>query len=165
MAEPSSAETEKVKIGDPMAEVNAPVNSEPESPDSPISDLEDEIRRDEEHHEKRVEREQIKRTQSTATDASVLTRATTGPTRPVVVPKSKSWYNPLRWGKIPSIPEERGVSREYYAGFWSRLTFQWMAPLMNVRLKMNVVVGSLADIITGWLQTATRYERYLDYQS
>ena len=40
--------------------------------------------------------------------------------------------NPLRWGGIPKVPDERLVSREYQAGFFSKLTFQWMTPLMSV---------------------------------
>ncbi|KAJ4300867.1 ATP-binding cassette transporter yor1 [Kalmusia sp. IMI 367209] len=50
----------------------------------------------------------------------------------------KKWYknmNPLRWGEKPSVPETRLPSREYNAGFFSRLTFQWMAPLMTVGYK------------------------------
>lgn len=45
----------------------------------------------------------------------------------------KPWYrkaNPLRWGQIPPIPDERGTSKEATAGFLSRATFQWMAPVM-----------------------------------
>lgn len=50
--------------------------------------------------------------------------------------REKSWLgkmNPLRWGKVPPIPEEPAVSREAAAGFWSLLTFTWMGPLMTVR--------------------------------
>ncbi|KAF2084152.1 ABC multidrug transporter-like protein [Saccharata proteae CBS 121410] len=49
--------------------------------------------------------------------------------------KQKRWYkrlNPLKRGRKPEVPEERQVSREYGAGFWSMLTFNWMAPLMSV---------------------------------
>lgn len=47
----------------------------------------------------------------------------------------KKWYrrlNPLKWGSDPPIPTSRGVSREYNASFFSRLTFEWMSPLMTV---------------------------------
>ncbi|KAL1964629.1 hypothetical protein VTN77DRAFT_6803 [Rasamsonia byssochlamydoides] len=47
--------------------------------------------------------------------------------------KSK-WYrklNPLRLQKIPPVPKERAISREYGANFFSIITFQWMAPLMH----------------------------------
>lgn len=49
----------------------------------------------------------------------------------------KKWYrkiNPLKWGPKPPVPETRLPSREYSAGFFSRVTFQWMAPLMTVRV-------------------------------
>ncbi|KAH8196838.1 hypothetical protein TruAng_009008 [Truncatella angustata] len=150
MADPNRAEAiedEKVKPADPLAEVNEPKSSEPASPISLVGedseDAEDEIRRQAEHPQKRAEREEIKRTQSHATDASVLSRTTTGTSAP---PKSKPWYkqpNPLRWGKIPPIPKERGESREHNAGFWSRLTFQWMAPLMDRRRSADVLTNRL----------------------
>jgi hypothetical protein len=47
----------------------------------------------------------------------------------------KPWYkqpNPLRWGKIPAVPEEKEVCREHNAGFFSALLFHWMGPLMRV---------------------------------
>lgn len=51
--------------------------------------------------------------------------------------RKKRWYkrmNPLKWGAKPPVPETRLPSREYSAGVFSRLTFQWMAPLMTVRV-------------------------------
>ncbi|KAI5461810.1 P-loop containing nucleoside triphosphate hydrolase protein [Mariannaea sp. PMI_226] len=54
---------------------------------------------------------------------------------------SKNWYtdiNPLRWGDIPKVPEEREVSPEYRAGFLSRLTFQWMTGLMTTGYKRRI---------------------------
>ncbi|KAI4139185.1 MAG: hypothetical protein LQ341_004313 [Variospora aurantia] len=47
---------------------------------------------------------------------------------------TKSWYrrlNPLKKRTPPPIPKERVVSREYSAGLLSRLTWQWMAPIMH----------------------------------
>ncbi|KAF2454825.1 P-loop containing nucleoside triphosphate hydrolase protein [Lineolata rhizophorae] len=40
--------------------------------------------------------------------------------------------NPLKRSVRPPVPEERTPSREYKAGFFSQLTFHWMAPLMTV---------------------------------
>ncbi|PYH40482.1 ATP-binding cassette transporter YOR1 [Aspergillus saccharolyticus JOP 1030-1] len=40
-------------------------------------------------------------------------------------------FNPLRLQKIPPVPEERGVCKEYGANFLSRVTFQWVAPLIK----------------------------------
>ncbi|KAK2767541.1 hypothetical protein FQN54_003698 [Arachnomyces sp. PD_36] len=48
-------------------------------------------------------------------------------------PKAK-WYrkiNPLRLRRIPPVPEERQVSKEYGAGFFSVVTFQWMSSIMT----------------------------------
>jgi ATP-binding cassette subfamily C (CFTR/MRP) protein 1 len=45
----------------------------------------------------------------------------------------KTWtLNPLKHRKIPPVPKERIVSREYGASWWSRLTFQWITPIMTV---------------------------------
>jgi hypothetical protein len=95
-----------------------------------------------------VEREEIKlepegrrssldRIRSTATDASATTQATTTlPTHK----KGNKWYhniNPLRWGAVPPLPDERQPCPEHKAGFFSLLTFQWMTPLMTVRDRTN----------------------------
>lgn len=53
-------------------------------------------------------------------------------------PQTRPWYktsNPLRWGRIPPVPDERIVSPEHKAGFLSRLTFGWVTPLMVVSLQ------------------------------
>jgi ATP-binding cassette, subfamily C (CFTR/MRP), member 1 len=39
--------------------------------------------------------------------------------------------NPLKRKNVPPVPKAREVSREYNAGFFSKLYFQWMAPLMD----------------------------------
>ncbi|KAI9149228.1 ABC multidrug transporter [Paramyrothecium foliicola] len=78
-------------------------------------------------------RPELAATKSYATDTS----AATGLTTPAAGEK-KPWYknwNSLRWGDPPPIPEERIVSREYKAGFFSLLTFQWMGPLMSTGYK------------------------------
>jgi hypothetical protein len=80
--------------------------------------------------------------------------------------KKKPWYkkiNPLRWGATPPIPETRRVCREYNASFLSLVYFQWVAPIMSVShttpLKCHVLM------YIGWIQTATRHERYLARKS
>lgn len=75
-------------------------------------------------------KEPLAATKSYATDANVATSA-------AAQRAAKPWYkkmNPMRWGGIPDIPKERIVSREYQAGFFSKLTFYWMNPLMTVSL-------------------------------
>jgi ATP-binding cassette, subfamily C (CFTR/MRP), member 1 len=73
----------------------------------------------------------LQQSKSYATTTSVVSGATESSTEP----QQKPWYknlNPMKWGAPPSVPQERGVSREYMAGFLSLMTFQWMAPLMTV---------------------------------
>ncbi|GKT40843.1 multidrug resistance protein fer6 [Colletotrichum spaethianum] len=112
-----------------------------------------------ESDEKRV-RPELKATKSHATDTSV---ATTAATRRQ--PESKPWYktpNPLKWGGIPPVPEEKIVSREYKAGFFSLLTFQWMAPLMSAGYKRQLEPNDIwavnpdraADVMTDRLKAA-----------
>lgn len=74
-------------------------------------------------------------TKSYATSASAVTRTDSRANAPA---KKKPWYkkiNPLRWGKIPEVPETRGISKEYYAPFLSLVYFQWMQSLMTVGYK------------------------------
>jgi ATP-binding cassette, subfamily C (CFTR/MRP), member 1 len=87
-----------------------------------------------EDHEKRDRQQELRAVQSFATETSAVTRSVTGQTG---TETRKPWYktpNPLRWGAVPPVPEERQKSREHGASFWSVLTFQWMAPLMNVSI-------------------------------
>ncbi|KAK0642289.1 ABC transporter C family member 10 [Lasiodiplodia hormozganensis] len=58
--------------------------------------------------------------------------------------------NPLKRSNKPPVPTERDVSREYGAGFFSLLTFQWMAPLMSVGYQRTL---ELNDI---WLVNPSR---------
>ncbi|TWU73782.1 hypothetical protein ED733_003923 [Metarhizium rileyi] len=59
---------------------------------------------------------------------------------------AKPWYkqaNPLRWGRTAPVPRERSVSPEYNAGFFSKLTFQWMTPLMVTGYKRQLQKNDL----------------------
>ncbi|KAK2024466.1 ABC transporter [Colletotrichum zoysiae] len=102
----------------------------------------------------------LKATKSHATDTSI---ATTTATRRQ--PESKPWYktpNPLRWGGIPPVPEEKILSREYKAGFFSLLTFQWMAPIMSAGYKRQLEPNDIwavnpdraADVMTDKFKAA-----------
>ncbi|KAK7911015.1 hypothetical protein PG985_013496 [Apiospora marii] len=135
---PDDPVDKETKPADPLTETNAPTNAEEAAPKVLDNDAEEEIRHQLEPIQTQQERQEMKRTQSQATDFSSLTRTTS---RASIPQQSKPWYkqpNPLRWGSIPPIPKEREVSREYNAGFLSRLTFQWMAPLMNVGYKRQL---------------------------
>ena len=77
--------------------------------------------------------------QTTATTASGLTGIEAN-----AASKEKPWYktpNPMRWGKIPPVPEKRTVSREYNASFLSKVYFQWMSPLMSVSTSFCHALG------------------------
>lgn len=133
-------EKTNVTAPDPQAAAVEPVTpKDPEDITFAIDiDRADEKDEDSDNDEKKV-RHELKSTKSYATDASV---ATTTATRRQ--PESKPWYktpNPLKWGGIPPVPDEKIVSREYKAGFFSLLTFQWMAPLMSVSEPSWAVVG------------------------
>lgn len=82
-------------------------------------------------------RQQVHRTRSYATDASATTQATSH--HPADESQAKKpWYrkvNPLRWGKVPPVPEVREVSREHKAGFFSQLFFLWQSGLMQTGYK------------------------------
>ncbi|CAH0053285.1 unnamed protein product [Clonostachys solani] len=75
-------------------------------------------------------------TKSYATDAT----ATSAGPEPAQQGK-KGWrriINPLRWGSIPPVPEERIISREYKASFLSKMVFAWMAPIMTAGYKREL---------------------------
>lgn len=77
----------------------------------------------------------------TRTSASAATTATHATTL-APAPEKKPWHknlNPFRWGPPPPVPKEKITSREYEAGFFSLLTFQWMAPLMTVSCPYHFV--------------------------
>ncbi|RFU34609.1 hypothetical protein B7463_g1692, partial [Scytalidium lignicola] len=122
---------------------------------------------DSSHHgddpEKEVEDDKspnLEQTKSYATSA--LTRTDSH----VEVPAQKRpWYknlSPLRWGKIPPVPEQRGVSREYTASFLSMVYFQWMAPIMSTGYKRSLEMNDIwtvnpnrtADLLTEKLQAS-----------
>ncbi|KAG9689032.1 ABC multidrug transporter-like protein, partial [Aureobasidium melanogenum] len=51
--------------------------------------------------------------------------------------------NPFKSKHKPPIPTEQGESREYKANFFSHLTFQWMAPIMNVGYQRPLELNDL----------------------
>ncbi|KAI1754416.1 P-loop containing nucleoside triphosphate hydrolase protein [Xylaria castorea] len=155
---PAEKET---KPADPLSEVDAPATLESSVPFNDHDDHDDpeeEIRRREESLDERAARDELKRTQSYATETSTITRTTTRGSVPAT--SKKPWYktpNPLLWGSVPPVPKEKQESREASAGFFSKLTFQWMAPLMNVGYKRPLEQGDLwkvnskrsADVMAG----------------
>ncbi|KAI1199553.1 P-loop containing nucleoside triphosphate hydrolase protein [Nemania serpens] len=110
-------------------------------------DIEEEIRHREESLDERANRDELKRTQSYATDASTITRTTTRASGPTA--SKKPWYktpNPLMWGSVPPVPKEKQESGEAKAGFFSKLTFNWMTPFMSVGYKRPLEQGDLWNV-------------------
>ena len=76
---------------------------------------------------------------------STATYSTTPPDS-TPTPQKRSWsrtLNPLKSKHVPPVPTERGISREYTAGFFSRLTFQWMAPMMRTGYQRPLEVNDI----------------------
>ncbi|KAI1115856.1 P-loop containing nucleoside triphosphate hydrolase protein [Nemania sp. NC0429] len=137
--ETTPAET-STKADAPLPTESAPIS---EGDD----DIEEEIRRREESLDERANRDELKRTQSYATDASTVTRTTTRASVPAA--SKKPWYktpNPLMWGSVPPVPKVKRESGEATAGFLSKLTFHWMTPLMNVGYKRPLEQGDLWNV-------------------
>ena len=72
----------------------------------------------------------VVRTQTTSTELTTVSDKTTEPETQKKLPWSKR-LNPLKRNP-PPVPKERQQSREYTANFFSKLTFQWISPLMSV---------------------------------
>lgn len=91
---------------------------------------------------------EAQRRESDATTSTITTTATE-----VTVAKEKtreeraagkgffSWLTRTR--PPPPYPSERTVSPEYTAGILSRLTFQWMSPMMSVSTGLYIIVFCL----------------------
>ena len=144
----SPAEEKELKISDPAVAANSTANEERHDPaDGPgdygvavdtketeeIEAFDKESDQDdgEDIDDDEKKKPDLNLTKSAATDASSMKEVTAGD----LVKKSR-WnkVNPLRWGKVPPIPDEKITSKEYNAGFFSLLTFQWMSSLMTVSL-------------------------------
>jgi len=95
------------------------------------------------------------RSQTGTTEASTSSRPTPTETK---LPLSKR-LNPLKRNP-PPIPEERVVSREYHANFLSKLTFQWISPIMAVGFSFGAEIPP-TNVATGRLLQATRTQRLI----
>ncbi|RMY79467.1 hypothetical protein D0863_00040 [Hortaea werneckii] len=85
------------------------------------------------HSDHEKGRPTVERSQSAWTSQS---EATSGvePEAQEEAPRKRTWgerLNPLKSKHKPPVPDDRIPSREWKAGFFSMLTFQWMAPLMS----------------------------------
>jgi hypothetical protein len=96
------------------------------------------------NNETRGSRVNLSRTQS-ATSAFTDVSEDSEPKSSI---RRRKWYrtNPLKWGPRPPVPKEREVCPEYTAGIFSRLTWQWMQPLMNVGYKRPLEKNDLWSV-------------------
>lgn len=154
-----------------VAQQDVPAPPPPRTPEVPLqpSDKSDSaeshsVDNEKSHHpapsESHDDGEELAPTRTNATDASVGTMATQ------VEQKEKTWkqkLNPLRWGKIPEIPKEPIISREYGASIFSQVFFNWMTPLMTVRFcasasgRCKTCVNKNANLcVDGIQETAAR---------
>jgi ATP-binding cassette subfamily C (CFTR/MRP) protein 1 len=141
-------ENEKEKefgLVDPQAAVQDPTEAEPrDNPRyEPIKTEKGnkDLEANTDSHSKRGDLSRTQSGTSAFTDISDDSDAKSSLTR-------RKWYktNPLKWGPRPPIPKTRQVSPEYTAGIFSRLTWQWMQPLMNVGYKRPLEKNDLWEV-------------------
>lgn len=48
--------------------------------------------------------------------------------------------NPLRLQRVPPIPDQRQVTKEYRASLFSLVTFQWVYPLIKVSRGLSLLL-------------------------
>ncbi|KAF1845861.1 uncharacterized protein K460DRAFT_285143 [Cucurbitaria berberidis CBS 394.84] len=83
--------------------------------------------------------------------------------------RKRKWYKRLNVLKNnpPPVPKERGVCPEYRASLYSRLTWQWMQPLMRVGYKRPLEKNDIwtvnpdrsADVLAARLEAAFKRRR------
>lgn len=143
----SAPDEKELKVPDPMAAAVEPDTEEPPenqsmSDESPLPEKKDEAgdeieEADDDEEGEESGRPNLALTKSYATDTSAATAAVDFNEEY----SKRPWYrklNPLRWGGIRPIPEESIVCREYKAGFFSQLIFNWMTPFMTTGYKRQL---------------------------
>ena len=97
--------------------------------------------------EKEQARASLQRMQTNRTGTTASSIATSdGGEQEETPPRKRTWgekLNPLKHKTIPPVPKERKPSREHGAGFFSLLTFQWIAPLMSVGYQRPLEVNDV----------------------
>jgi ATP-binding cassette subfamily C (CFTR/MRP) protein 1 len=124
---------------DPMGvATNSPIHDDPvaENPESASGDEVEKARLAEKYPESAAKATpDYGRKNSASTDLTELSSSVTDPkSKEEVKPKRSRWdrWNPLKI-KPPPVPEVRGVSKEFTAGLFSLLTWNWITSLMTVR--------------------------------
>jgi hypothetical protein len=83
------------------------------------------------------------------------------------LPQLSKWrkLDPLRLQKIPPVPSERQVTREYGANILSRIFFGWMTPFMKVSREISKPRKSAClQNSLGGLSPTIGNQRYMDRQ-
>ncbi|KAG0646410.1 Multidrug resistance fer6 [Hyphodiscus hymeniophilus] len=73
----------------------------------------------------------------------------------------RSWYqylDPVQYGRIQEVPSERQTCPEYQAGWFSRLTFDWMTPMIVTSHRRTLEKNDI------WLVNPKRSVRSLEQQ-
>lgn len=135
------------------AERHEPEAREPSETDSSPDEADYEKQHRDPKKQESKGRPAVVRTQTAHTEASTASKVTTGPEAKKKLPLSKR-LNPLKRNPRP-VPGERQVSREYHANFFSKLSFQWISPLMAVRLPFSSSRRRNSDVLTSNRRSAT----------
>lgn len=92
------------------------------------------------------ERMGVQRTQSNWTTTTTHSSAFEPEPEP---PRKRTWrekINPLKSKNPPSVPDHRHPSREYKANIFSKITFQWMAPLMSTGYQRTLELYDIWEV-------------------
>jgi len=104
-----------------------------------------------------------RKTQNATTEKGATSSATPGDEIQAARERTlKEKLNPFKKRNIPPVPSEREVTREYQAGFFSSLYFQWIAPLMSVGYQRPLELNDIwavnpdrsVDVMVARLKTA-----------
>jgi len=92
----------------------------------------------------------LARHQSNFTTATATSVATSfPPDEEDVEPKKRTWsqrLNPLKRKTPPPVPDARRPTPDQYANFFSKLTFQWISPLMGVGYQRPLELNDIYEV-------------------
>ncbi|GAB7359206.1 hypothetical protein MBLNU230_g5865t1 [Neophaeotheca triangularis] len=101
---------------------------------------------DDEKAAPKPQRTAMQRTQSNWT-TTTTTSSTYEPEPPP--PRKRTWgekINPFKSKHPPPVPDKRYPSREYKANILSKVTFQWMAPLMSTGYQRTLELNDIWEV-------------------
>jgi len=131
--EKDGEQNKPIEVAPKKAEYNGPESAElSETESSSPSELDGRENKQDPKKQPTKIRPAAIRTQTATSEVSTGSRATNEPQTKTKLSLSKR-LNPFKRNP-PPIPEERIVSKEYGANFFSMLSFHWISPIMAVRL-------------------------------